>query len=1268
MNCPFPMCVRVGVALGALIIGAGRDARACPPPPPPMATLQAISPVNEGAGSVTVTISLSHPPAGTATLWWSSSWGTATGSDFVANNGMLSFTSSQLVRTVTVPITNDALDEPDETFLFQIHSPSGCVIASPWSRTVTIVDNDAAPTVRFTGATSTANEGSSGIGIAAMLSAASGWPQVSVAYTVGGTATGGGADHALAAGTLIFDEGSVNPRLQIAFSTVNDTVDEPAETVVVTLTANAQAAAGAVMQHTHTIADNDAPPTVRFTTATSAGNEGTAGITIPATLSVASGWPQVNVSYTVTGSATGGGVDHTLAAGSLIFDCGSVTPRTPVGFSTIDDAVHEPAETVVVTLTANAQAAAGAVMQHTHTIAASDAMPALSIEPAGRVVEGGNRAFRLSLSNPSAWPISVPWSRAAESTASEADYDAWDNPVTILPGSAGDWIEVEAYGDGVRESEELLVVQLGTAAHATLATSRCLIRIEDNDLPNLGGPSEEEVLVEDPEFYVPLVWFDESGNMRARGEVVEHVPVATIESIAATPGGAFWWLANGIGETVALVQRGRDGLPDLTGTLWLAGELFTRAIPSAGDLYAVEHDGSIVASFDEAGNIYLAGGLLDERGAAAATGLTAEAVSDARVNLAWNWNGTGATGWEVWMRPQGSYSYILAACLYDPAARTAACAGLAPQTGYTFIVRAVTERGFGAASNEATACTFAAAGFRVSAVDPAQHSVAADGGSGPMAVRFNRAVSMPSVTSGSVVAQGRLGGRRALLPGASARGADWIEATAGAFAPGESVEATVRAGIESSGGLDLDHPFVWRFRQAALAAPAYFGARIELFGDAGAMSRSLAVGDLDGDRSADLIVTPYAGRGRVYLNDGDGAFDDEDALHTVSFGATAWMARDVLAADFDGDGRQDLVAAAQELTPWVIRNTDGGAGFPAFAAPLAISATGTTGTLVALDTGDLNGDGWSDLAAAYGNGRLARWLNTAGGVIAFGAPAQIGDRSGWTAIETGDVDGDGDLDLIGARRDGIIVYLNDGAGGYAATDDGPGVQTLAVPAVTTALLAEDLNGDGWLDIVGGFDSGEGAHLFLNDAAGAFPAAGMPLESLDPGAGMIADMTAGDVDGDGDLDLVFATARGRGQVLLNDRLGNFTGESRMFGGEADGTGALAAADLDGDGDLDIAAANSLKAGAVYFNEPLALDFGRAMVLNMNAQADVGDDLRPSLAADGRGPERRNQPSGGTRFRHLRRRIGRAGAAALGRSSRGEQHGVERSWDDAGAHGD
>ncbi|MFN2271891.1 MAG: DUF2341 domain-containing protein, partial [Anaerolineae bacterium] len=118
--------------------------------------------VNEGAGSATITVTLNAAPAVTTTVDYATSDGTAAaGLDYVAASGTLTFTPCTSVQTFTVTINDDSIDEVDETINLTLSGPSNAVITGTNPVTLTIIDNDPAPTVSFESPSYAADEGSS---------------------------------------------------------------------------------------------------------------------------------------------------------------------------------------------------------------------------------------------------------------------------------------------------------------------------------------------------------------------------------------------------------------------------------------------------------------------------------------------------------------------------------------------------------------------------------------------------------------------------------------------------------------------------------------------------------------------------------------------------------------------------------------------------------------------------------------------------------------------------------------------------------------------------------------------------------------------------------------------------------------------------------------------------------------------------------------------------------------------------------------------------
>lgn len=99
--------------------------------------------VSEGAGSVSLPVTLSKPSSQTIYVDYATGGGTATaGQDYVAAGGTLIFSPGQTNRVVVITLLNDNLGEPAETFEVQL---GGLVNVLPGDRlraTVTVLDDD----------------------------------------------------------------------------------------------------------------------------------------------------------------------------------------------------------------------------------------------------------------------------------------------------------------------------------------------------------------------------------------------------------------------------------------------------------------------------------------------------------------------------------------------------------------------------------------------------------------------------------------------------------------------------------------------------------------------------------------------------------------------------------------------------------------------------------------------------------------------------------------------------------------------------------------------------------------------------------------------------------------------------------------------------------------------------------------------------------------------------------------------------------------------
>ena len=172
------------------------------------------------------------------------------GEDYQAAQGSLTFAPGETSRTVTVATLDDALRERAEVFALVLSSPANATLdvssAEGW-----ILDDDSGPQLSVAGAS-----GTEGDAVAFVVSASStGGQTIMVDYaTTDGNAVAG-QDYRAAQGTLTFAPDETRKTVLVA--TLDDALDEGAETFVLTLSSSSNVEFGA-RTAMGTIIDNDA--------------------------------------------------------------------------------------------------------------------------------------------------------------------------------------------------------------------------------------------------------------------------------------------------------------------------------------------------------------------------------------------------------------------------------------------------------------------------------------------------------------------------------------------------------------------------------------------------------------------------------------------------------------------------------------------------------------------------------------------------------------------------------------------------------------------------------------------------------------------------------------------------------------------------------------------------------------------------------------------------------------------------------------------------
>ena len=288
--------------------------------------------VNESGPSATILVSRTGGSAGAVTVNFATSDGTATtaGSDYTAVATTVSFAAGDsATKTVTIPINNDALVEPDETINLTLSSPTGgALLGSPATAVLTIVDNDAPGSLQFSAAAYSVNEsGPTATILVSRTGGSAGAVTVNFA-TSDGTATTAGSDYTAVTTTVSFAAGdTTNKTVTIPIN--NDALVEANETINLTLSSpTGGATLGSPATAVLTIVDNDAPGSLQFSAASYSVNESgpTATILVSRTGGSA-GAVTVNFA-TSDGTATTAGSDYTAVTTTVSFAAGDTTNKT----------------------------------------------------------------------------------------------------------------------------------------------------------------------------------------------------------------------------------------------------------------------------------------------------------------------------------------------------------------------------------------------------------------------------------------------------------------------------------------------------------------------------------------------------------------------------------------------------------------------------------------------------------------------------------------------------------------------------------------------------------------------------------------------------------------------------------------------------------------------------------------------------------------------------------------------------------------------------
>ncbi|MBB6236584.1 putative repeat protein (TIGR01451 family), partial [Pedobacter sp. AK013] len=436
---------------------------------------------DEAAGNATFTVTLSTAVQNAFTVDYTTVDGTAkAGSDYTAKNGTLTFPAGSAAGstlTFTVPIINDNVVEPTETFSATLSNVTGNLVTiATGTATATITDNDTSVASITAGIPGNENGPVNGSFTVTLSNPSS--TDTQLTYTLGGTATEGSDYSTIVTKTITIPAGQTTGTITIPVLT--DNIVEGTETVVATL----------VSSNNPLVSVNNTPATINITDNTTAtvtvaatkdgAEPGTAGEFTFSLSNVSTSDTQIT--YSVSGTATSGS-DYTSIGTTVTIPAGQTTVRVSV--PVLDDNIAEGTETVILTMaaaTSNPSITASTVPATVNITDNDTSVASITAGTPGSENGPVNGTFTVTLSNPSSQPTTITYTLGGTATEG-SDYSAIvTKTITIPAGQTTGTITIPVLTDNIVEGTETVIATLTNSGNPLVSVSNtpATINITDN--------------------------------------------------------------------------------------------------------------------------------------------------------------------------------------------------------------------------------------------------------------------------------------------------------------------------------------------------------------------------------------------------------------------------------------------------------------------------------------------------------------------------------------------------------------------------------------------------------------------------------------------------------------------------------------------------------------------------------------------------------------------------------------------------------------------
>ena len=272
----------------------------------------------ESSGEAVFTVSLSNTSSTAISVNYSTEDGTAlAGLDYTPVEGTLTFSANDAnrTRTIRVPLVDNNVDEPDETFVVRLSAVVGALIAD--NEGIGTIEDDEPP-ISVSIYDGRAREDAGSLEMAARLNRPSVQNVVTVRFSSSDRTATSSSDYTATTGLLIFERGSTEGKVLV--EVIDDQLVEGDETFEVTLSNPRNAVIDQGLA-TGTIVENEGTPQLLIPDISVLESAGVAVFAM--TLSTPSAVPVI-VNYETEDGTAEAGTDYAHTAGTLTFAPGEV--------------------------------------------------------------------------------------------------------------------------------------------------------------------------------------------------------------------------------------------------------------------------------------------------------------------------------------------------------------------------------------------------------------------------------------------------------------------------------------------------------------------------------------------------------------------------------------------------------------------------------------------------------------------------------------------------------------------------------------------------------------------------------------------------------------------------------------------------------------------------------------------------------------------------------------------------------------------------------